>query len=112
MTPYWRLLVQDAFGNFRGVMNDITLDPGMGRYLNMVNNEQANAALGTTPNENFGRELMQLFTLGVNLLNPDGTLQLDSSGSPIPTYTQADVVSMSRAFTGWTYPPAAGQSTP
>jgi uncharacterized protein (DUF1800 family) len=112
MTPYWRLLAQDAFGNFRGLMNDMTLDPGMGHYLNMVNNDQANAAKGTTANENYGRELMQLFTLGVDLLNPDGTLQLDSSGNPIPTYTQADVVSMSRALTGWTYPPAAGQSTP
>jgi uncharacterized protein (DUF1800 family) len=112
MTPYWRLLAQDALGNFRRLMNDITLNPGMGRYLNMVNNDQANAAKGTTANENYARELMQLFTLGVNVLNPDGTLQLDASGNPIPTYTQADVVSMSRAFTGWTYPPAAGQSTP
>jgi len=112
ITPYWRLLLQDAFGNYRGLMNDMTLDPGMGRYLNMVNNDQADAAKGTTPNENYGRELMQLFTLGVNLLNPDGSLQKDSSGQPIPTYAQTDVVTMSRAFTGWTYPPGAGQKTP
>ena len=112
MTPYWRLLLQDAFGNYRGLMNDMTLDPGMGRYLNMVNNDKANAVKGTTANENYARELMQLFTLGVNLLNPDGSLHLDASGHPIPTYAQADVVSMSRALTGWTYPPSPGQNTP
>lgn len=112
MTPYWRLLLQDAFGNYRSLMNDMTLNPGMGRYLNMVNNDKANPAKGTTANENYGRELMQLFTLGVNLLNPDGSLEKDPSGQPIPTYAQADVVSMSRAFTGWTYPPSPGQNTP
>ncbi len=112
ITPYWELLLSDAFGNYRGVMKDMTLDPGMGRYLNMVNNDKADTQTGTTPNENYGRELMQLFTLGVNLLNPDGSLQLSSAGQPIPTYSQADVVSMSRALTGWTYPPKPGRTTP
>ncbi len=112
ITPYWELLLNGAFGNYRGVMKDMTLDPGMGRYLNMVNNNKADPQKGTTPNENYGRETMQLFTLGVNLLNADGSLQLDSAGQPIPTYSQADVVSFSRALTGWTYPPKPGRSTP
>ena len=112
ITPYWELLLNDAFGDYRGVMKDMTLDPGMGRYLNMVNNNKADSRTGTTPNENYARELMQLFTVGVNLLNPDGSIQADANGQPMPTYTQADVVSFSRALTGWTYPPKPHRTTP
>jgi uncharacterized protein (DUF1800 family) len=106
MAPYMRLLLQDAFVNYRTLMNDVTLSPAMGRYLDMVNND--NPPTGQHANENYARELMQLFTLGLDKLNEDGTLQLDSSGNPIPTYTQADVDSFALAYTGWTYPTQSG----
>jgi hypothetical protein len=102
MAPYMRLLLQDAFVNYRTLMNDVTLSPAMGRYLDMVNND--NPPTGQHANENYARELMQLFTLGLDKLNEDGTLQLDSSGNPIPTYTQANVDAFALAYTGWTYP--------
>ena len=101
-TPYYRTLLADAFGNYRALMEDITLNPGMGRYLNMVNND---AGPGLTPNENYARELMQLFNLGTIRLNIDGTPMLDPNGHPIAPYDQSTVVSFSRVFTGWTYPP-------
>jgi uncharacterized protein (DUF1800 family) len=106
MAPYMRLLLQDAFVNYRTLMSDITLSPAMGRYLDMVNND--NPASGQHANENYSRELMQLFTLGVDQLNQDGTMQLDSSGNPIPTYTQANVDAFALAYTGWTYPTLSG----
>jgi uncharacterized protein (DUF1800 family) len=108
MAPYMRLLLQDAFVNYRTLMNDVSLSPAMGLYLNMVNND--NPPSGQHANENYARELMQLFTLGLNQLNDDGTLQLDSSGNPIPTYTQANVEAFALAYTGWTYPTQAGMT--
>ena len=113
MTPYMRLLLQDAFANYRTIMGDITLSPAMGRYLDMVNNDKPSTTLGTHANENYARELMQLFTLGVYQLNEDGSIKNDSSGSPIATYDQNTVQAMARVFTGWTYapiPPAAIQT--
>ena len=89
-------------------MTDVTLNPSMGRYLNMVNNDKGNATLGTSPNENYGREIMQLFTLGLNQLNPDGSAIVDANGVPVATYTQATVTAVSKAFTGWTYAPVPG----
>ena len=68
--PYWRLFRDNAFGNYPDVIKAITLSPAMGRYLNMANNNKANSKNGTVPNENYARELMQLFTLGLNQLNP------------------------------------------
>ena len=108
MAPYMRLLLADAFVNYRKIMNDVTLSPAMGRYLDMVNNDKPNATTGTHANENYARELMQLFTLGVNELNQNGTLKLDASGNPIPTYDQNTVQALARAFTGWTYPTQPG----
>lgn len=106
MAPYMRLLQQDAFSNYRTLMNDVTLSPAMGDYLNMVNSDEPTST--THANENYARELMQLFTLGLNQLNLDGSLQLDGSGNPIPTYSQNDVQSFAEVFTGWTYPTAPG----
>ena len=80
----------------------------MGRYLNMANNNKANAAKGTAANENYARELMQLFTLGLTQLNPNGTPVLDSNNNPVPTYNQAVVTNMAKVLTGWTYPTAPG----
>ena len=108
MAPYMRLLSQDAFSNYRTIMADVTLSPAMGRYLDMVNNDKPDATLNTHANENYPREFMQLFTLGLYLLNQDGSLQLDASNNPIPTYDQNTVEALARAYTGWTYPTQPG----
>jgi uncharacterized protein (DUF1800 family) len=109
ITYYHNTLAQDAFTNFSTIMHDVTLSPGMGDYLNMLNSAKAPA--GQIANENYPRELMQLFTIGLNQLNDDGTLQLDSSGNPIPTYTEAQVQAFARAYTGWTYATVSGGSS-
>jgi uncharacterized protein (DUF1800 family) len=106
--PYWRLFRDNAFGNYRDVIRAVTLSPAMGRYLNMANNNKANPAKGTAANENYARESMQLFTLGLTELNPDGTPVLDQNNNPIPTYDQTVVTNMAKVFTGWTYPTAPG----
>jgi uncharacterized protein (DUF1800 family) len=103
-------LANDAFGNFRTIMQDVTLSPAMGAYLNMLNS--AKPATGQIANENYARENMQLFNLGLTLLNQDGTPQLDGSGNPIPTYTEAQVQAFARAYTGWTYGVAGGGVPP
>jgi uncharacterized protein (DUF1800 family) len=108
ITYYHNTLANDAFTNFSTIMNDVSLSPGMGAYLNMLNSAKAPA--GQIANENYPRELMQLFTIGLNELNPDGTLQLDGSGDPIPTYTEAQVQAFARAYTGWTYATSTGGS--
>jgi uncharacterized protein (DUF1800 family) len=108
--PYWRIFRDNAFGNYRDLMKAVTLSPAMGRYLNMANNAKANPAKNTSANENYARELMQLFTLGLTQLNPDGSAVLDQSGHPVPTYSQAVVTNMAKALTGWTYPTAPGSA--
>ena len=106
--PLLRIFQNDAFGNYEKLMKDVTLSPAMGRYLNMVNNDKGNAAKGTAANENYARELLQLFTVGLARLNINGTPAIDSSGNTVPTYAQADVANLAKAFTGWTYPPEPG----
>ena len=106
--PYWRLFRDNAFGNYRDVINALTLSPAMGRYLNMANNNKANPKNNTSANENYARELMQLFTLGLTQLNPNGTPVLDQNKNPEPTYDQAVVTNMAKVLTGWTYPTAPG----
>jgi uncharacterized protein (DUF1800 family) len=101
MPFYLNTLANDAFTNYRTIMQDVTLTPQMGFYLNMLNSGAPGP--GQIANENFGREMMQLFTLGPNLLNSDGTPQTDANGNYIPTYTQAQVQAFARAYTGWTY---------
>jgi uncharacterized protein (DUF1800 family) len=101
-------LANDAFGNFRTIMQDVTLSPAMGAYLNVLNS--AAPATGQIANENYARENMQLFTIGLNQLNQDGSLQLDGSGNPIPSYSQTQVQAFARAYTGWTYATATGGS--
>jgi uncharacterized protein (DUF1800 family) len=105
MIPFQNMLLADSFTNYRKIMEDVTLSAAMGQYLDMANNGKADPATGTVANENYARELMQLFTLGPNLLNQDGSLQLDSSGQPIPTYSQFTVMEFARVYTGWTYAP-------
>jgi len=106
--PYYRLFIQNAFGNYRDIMKALTLSPALGTYLNMANNNKGNPTRGTAANENYARELMQLFTVGLTQLNPDGTPLLDVNGNPLPTYSQAVVTNTARALTGWTYPTAPG----
>ena len=103
---YHNTLANDAFTDFSTIMKDVTLSPAMGAYLNMLNSAVAPA--GEIPNENYPRENMQLFTIGLDMLNQDGTLQLDGSGNPIPTYTEAQVQAFAKAYTGWTFGIAGG----
>jgi len=102
MTTYYQVLTKNAFGNWRQLMYDMTLNPGMGNYLDMIRSTRTN------PNENYPREVLQLFNVGLFMLNPDGTLQLDGQGNPIPTYTQDTVNNFTKVFTGWRDCRAAG----
>ena len=104
--PYLQILQSDALGNFYDLMGDVTLSPSMGLYLDMANNVKG--VNGSLPNENYARELMQLFCTGPILLNQNGTPQLDGSGSTIPLYTESTIQNFARAFTGWTYPVMPG----
>lgn len=98
LTPYFQMLDRNAFGNYRQLLYEITLNPAMGIYLNMATSTK------DSPNENYAREIMQLFSLGPYLLNPDGTVRLDVNGNPIPTYDQAAVTNLARLLTGWSNP--------
>ena len=99
---YQRTLMNGAFGNYRDVMKNVTLNPAMGRYLNMLNN-RAQSLTGVPPNENYARELMQLFTVGIPRLNPDGSIIRDENGLEVPVYSETDVKELARIFTGWTF---------
>lgn len=103
MIPYQNMLIADTFTNFRKILGDVTLSPGMGEYLDMANNAKANPVQGTVANENYAREIMQLFSVGTKLLNQNGTPILDAANQQIPTYLQNDVAELARVFTGWTY---------
>lgn len=103
LAAYMDILARDAFGNFRALMEGVTLSPAMGMYLNMAENDKEDPLTGRKANENYARELMQLFSIGLHQLNPDGTLQLDDKGQPIPTYGQVEVQGFAKVFTGWTF---------
>ncbi len=98
---YWDVLTANAFGNFRTLLEAVTLNPAMGLYLDTAGNQKENTATGRQPDENYAREVMQLMTLGTSQLNADGTYQLDGNGTRIDTFTQADVTSLARVFTGY-----------
>lgn len=100
---YHDILAKNALGNYRELLKDVTLNPMMGEYLSMVRNEKADPARNIRPDENYAREMMQLFTIGLVMLNDDGTLQLDDQGRSIPTYDQDIIKSFARVFTGWMY---------
>ena len=95
MVPYLQMFDVDALGNYRQLMYDLTVNPAMGEYLNMRGNTKTNV------NENYAREILQLFTIGLNELNDDGTVQTDGNGNPIPTYNQDIITAFARVFTGW-----------
>jgi hypothetical protein len=104
MAPYLQVLDRNAFGNFRQLLYEITLNPAMGAYLDMAGNRAQN------PNENYAREILQLFSIGLNELNENGTPVLDQSGQPIPTFDQNIINAFARVFTGWDFaaPPVPG----
>lgn len=102
MAQYWDVLVANAFGNYRTLLGDITLNPAMGVYLNTRGNQKANVATGRAPDENYAREVLQLFSIGLYQLNLDGSLKLQG-GNPIETYTQADISNLAQVFTGWNF---------
>jgi hypothetical protein len=109
LTPWVRLLSRNAFGNFRTLLREVSLSPTMGKYLDNVYNRKATAT--TSPNENYARELLQLFSIGTWELNQDGSQRLDGGGQPIPSYSQATIANFARALTGWTYPPMPGATS-
>ncbi len=100
---WWDTLAANAFGNFRQLLEDVTLNPAMGIYLNTKGNLKENAATGRAPDENYGREVMQLFTLGLYQLNLDGSEKRAADGSKLETYTQSDISNLARVFTGWDF---------
>jgi hypothetical protein len=97
MIAYHKVLSQNAFGNYRTLMKEMTLNPAMGDYLDMARSTK------NSPNENYAREILQLFTIGLFMLNPDGTYQLDGNNEPVPTYDQDTVNNFTKVFTGWTF---------
>src|SRR6185295_16329933 len=104
IVPWLQLLSRNAFGNYRTLLAEITLDGGMGKYLDLANS----GLMGGAANENYPREIMQLFSIGLYRLNLDGSQQLNAQGAPIATYTQTDVQQLAKALTGWTWGNASG----
>ena len=102
MARYWDILAENAFGNFRTLLEQVTLNPAMGQWLNTLGNRAADGR-GRVPDENYAREVMQLFTIGLYQLNPDGTPRLGANGQPIETYTNIDVQELAKVFTGYDF---------
>jgi uncharacterized protein (DUF1800 family) len=108
MANYYDVLGADLFGNFRQLLEDVTLNPMMGQFLSMQGNDKGDAT--RDPDENYAREVMQLFTIGLYQLNPDGTQKLDPTGQPIPTYSNVDVMGIAKVFTGFSWNVPGDQS--
>jgi uncharacterized protein (DUF1800 family) len=103
-SDYYTMLNRNAFGNFRTLLEEVSLHPTMGRYLSHLGNDKEDPnPNGRIPDQNYAREVMQLFSIGLWQLNPDGSRKKDATGKDIPTYGQAEVVGMSRVFTGWSW---------
>ena len=103
LSSYYDTLLDNSFGNFRGLLKAATLAPAMGLYLNMQGNAKGSIVTGIHANENYAREINQLFSIGLNREWPDGTLILNSAGNLVPTYSQSTVSGFAQTFTGWTY---------
>jgi len=110
LASYYDMLSRNAFGNFRDLIEDVTLHPAMGVYLSMLGNEKPNPKKNIRPDENYAREMMQLFTIGLVQLNIDGTEKLDSEGRPLPTFDQEIVEGFAHVYTGWNYADATSFS--
>ena len=103
LAAYYDTLLDNSFGNFRALLKAVSLTPSMGLYLNMQANDKGNFVTGTHANENYAREINQLFSIGLNRLCPDGTLILNSAGNLVPTYNQNVINGFAATFTGWNY---------
>ncbi len=112
IAAYWDVLTANAFGNFRALLEAVTLNAAMGDFLNTRGNLGENSR-GRQPDENYARECMQLFAIGLHELNPDGTPRLDGNNKPIETYTQDDITNLARVFTGykWDYQSNGGSQS-
>ena len=100
---YMDTLEKNALGNFRDLLQAVTLSPGMGEYLSLAGSQKSDTATNRHPDENYAREVMQLFSIGLYKLNQDGSAVIGSNGQPVPTYTQNDVTGLAAAFTGWNF---------
>ncbi len=107
MARYQQLLLDHAFGNYRQLLEAVSLSPMMGQYLDMANNAKLDPQRGVPPNENYAREVLQLFSVGLVQLLPDGSPRRGADGRPLPTYGPDEIAEFARAFTGWTYPLAS-----
>ncbi|HTL58890.1 MAG TPA: DUF1800 family protein [Candidatus Limnocylindrales bacterium] len=103
LSSYYDILLDNAFGNYRQLLEAVTLSPAMGIFLDMRANDKGNIVTGIHANENYAREIMQLFSIGLNRMWPDGTLVMDSQGNLVPTYDQNVIMGFASVFTGWNY---------
>ena len=103
IAAWWDMLAANALGNFRKLLEDVTLNAAMGAYLNTKGNLKENPATNRVPDENYGREVMQLFTLGLYQLNLDGSEKRAGDGSKLDSYSQSDISNLARVFTGWDF---------
>jgi len=101
VTLYYDMLLENSFGNYRDLLENVTLSPVMGTYLSMIRNRKPDPLTGHEPDENYAREIMQLMSVGLSETHIDGSLKLDAVGMPVPTYTQDDTVGLAHIFTGW-----------
>ncbi|MEO6597851.1 MAG: DUF1800 family protein [Planctomycetota bacterium] len=108
VAEYYDILVRGAFGTYRELLEHVTLSPIMGRYLSHLRNARPDPIANTRPDENYAREIMQLFSVGLWELDQNGQRMLDNAGQPIPTYHQPDIVALANVFTGWNYHGAFG----
>jgi uncharacterized protein (DUF1800 family) len=108
LLPWARLLSRNAFGSFRNLLREVTLSPSMGKYLDLANSSAPSGANPAGANENYARELLQLFAIGLDKLDPEGQVLRDAQGEPLPTYDQSVVRNLALALTGWTYPTVPG----
>ncbi|MGB7305037.1 MAG: DUF1800 domain-containing protein [Burkholderiaceae bacterium] len=103
LSSYMDMLNRNAFGNYRSLLEEVSLHPAMGYFLNMIESEKEDPFKGTHPNENYAREVLQLFSIGLHHLNADGTPAVDAVGDLIPAYDQDVVQGFARAFSGWSF---------
>lgn len=103
LANYYDMLMNNSFGNFRDLLEDVTFHPAMGVYLTHMNNPKSDPATNRFPDENYGREVMQLFSIGLYELNADGSRKLDAEMNPIPTYDNEDIQEFAKIFTGMTW---------
>ncbi|MFT4613145.1 MAG: hypothetical protein ACI9NT_000281 [Bacteroidia bacterium] len=111
VAAYMDILTQGAFGNYRDLLEEVTYSPAMAVYLTYLRNQKADPVTGRVPDENYARELLQLFTIGLLQLNPDGTPTLDDQGQSIELYDNTDITGLAKVFTGLNFPGTAFDSS-